>query len=111
MWLVTRYEDVSAVLRNERFVKDWRNAMSPEQLAQVPPIPEIMKPLSRNMLDADPPDHERLRALVQKAFTPRLVERMRPRVQEIADAMLDAVQDKGGRWTSSTITHFRYPSP
>ena len=95
MWLVTRYEDVSAVLRDERFVKDWRNAMTPEQLAQVPPIPEVMKPLSRNMLDADPPDHERLRALVQKAFTPRMIERMRPRVQEIADALLDAARVKG----------------
>jgi len=95
MWLVTRYEDVAVVLKDERFVKDWRNAMTPEQLAQIPPIPEVMKPLSRNMLDTDPPDHERLRALVSKAFTPRLIERMRPRVQAIADALLDAVQDKG----------------
>ncbi len=108
MWLVTRYEDVSAVLRDERFVKDWRNAMTPEQLAQVPPIPEVMKPLSRNMLDADPPDHERLRALVQKAFTPRLIERMRPRVQEIADALLDAVQDKG---EMDLIDDYAFPLP
>ncbi len=62
--------------------------MTPEQIAQAPPIPEVMKPLSRNMLDMDPPDHERLRALVSKAFTPRLIERMRPRVQAIADALL-----------------------
>lgn len=79
VWLVTRYEDVSAVFKDERFVKDWRSAMTPEQLAQMPPIPEVMKPLTRNMLDTDPPDHERLRSLVQKAFTPRLIERMRPR--------------------------------
>ena len=39
MWLITRYEDVSAVLRDERFVKDWRNAMTPEQLSRMPPIP------------------------------------------------------------------------
>jgi cytochrome P450 PksS len=68
------YEDVVAVLKHERFVKDQRNALTPEQLAQVPPIPEVMKPLTRNMLDIDPPDHERLRALVSKAFTPRLIE-------------------------------------
>lgn len=108
MWLVTRYEDVSAVLRDERFVKDWRNAMTPEQLAQVPPIPEVMKPLSRNMLDTDPPDHERLRALVQKAFTPRLIERMRPRVQELADALLDAVRDKG---EMDLIDDYAFPLP
>lgn len=108
MWLVTRYEDVSAVLRDERFVKDWRNAMTPEQLAQMPPIPEVMRPLSKNMLDTDPPDHERLRALVSKAFTPRLIERMRPRVQAIADALLDAVWDKG---EMDLIDDYAFPLP
>ncbi len=108
MWLGTRYNDVSAVLRDERFVKDWRNAMTPEQIAGVPPIPEVMKPLTRNMLDTDPPDHERLRALVSKAFTPRLIERMRPRVQEIADALLDAVRDKG---EMDLIDDYAFPLP
>jgi cytochrome P450 len=108
MWLVTRYEDVSAILKDERFVKDVRNAMTPEQLAQMPPIPEVMKPLTRNMLDTDPPDHERLRALVSKAFTPRLIERMRPRVQEIADALLDAVQDRG---EMDLIDDYAFPLP
>lgn len=108
MWLVTRYEDVAAVLRDERFAKDWRNVMTSEQLAQMPPIPEVMKPLSRNMLDTDPPDHERLRALVSKAFTPRLIERMRPRVQEIADALLGAVQDKG---EMDLIDDYAFPLP
>lgn len=108
MWLVTRYEDVSAIFRDERFVKDWRNAMTPEQLAQVPAIPEVMKPLTSNMLDTDPPDHERLRALVSKAFTPRLIERMRPRVQEIADTLLDAVRDKG---EMDLIDDYAFPLP
>jgi len=108
MWLVTRYEDVSAVLRDERFVKDWRNAMTPEQIAGVPPIPEVLKPIARNMLDTDPPDHERLRALVSKAFTPRLIERMRPRVQEIADTLLDVVQDKG---EMDLIDDYAFPLP
>src|SRR5918911_4843985 len=65
IWLVTRYEDAVAVFRDERFVKDWRSVMTPEQLAQMPPMPEVTKPLSRNMLDTDPPDHERLRAGLQ----------------------------------------------
>ena len=54
MWLVTRYEDVSTVLKDERFVKDVRNAMTPEQLAQMPPIPEVMKPLTKCVLPPTP---------------------------------------------------------
>jgi len=108
VWLVTRYDDVLAVLKDERFVKDWRSALTSEQLAQIPPVPEVMKPLSRNMLDTDPPDHERLRSLVSKAFTPRLVERMRPRIQAIADALLDAVQDRG---EMDLIDDYAFPLP
>jgi cytochrome P450 len=108
VWLVTRYEDVLAIFKDEQFVKDWRKALTPEQLAQIPPIPDVMKPLSRNMLDTDPPDHTRLRALVSKAFTPRLIERMHPRVQEIAGALLDAAQDKGGM---DLIDDYAFPLP
>jgi cytochrome P450 len=108
VWLITRYEDVLAVLKDQRFVKDWHGALTPEQLAQVPPIPEVMKPLSRNMLDTDPPDHERLRALVSKAFTPRLIERLRPRVQAISDGLLDAVQ---GRGEMDLIDDYAFPLP
>ena len=108
VWLITRYEDVLAVLKDERFVKDWRKAMTPEQLAQIPPIPDVLKPLSSNMLDTDPPDHERLRALVSRAFTPRLIERMRPRVQAIADSLLDAVQDRG---RMDLIDDYAFPLP
>jgi cytochrome P450 len=108
VWLVTRYEDVLAIFKDERFVKDWRKVMTPEQLAQIPPIPEVMKPLSQNMLDTDPPDHERLRALVSKAFTPRLIERLRPRVQAISDSLLDAVEDRGGM---DLIDDYAFPLP
>jgi cytochrome P450 len=55
-----------------------------------------MEPFSKNMLDTDPPDHERLRALVSKAFTPRLIERMRSRIQAICWTRLRTK----GRWTS-----------
>src|SRR5271166_4065151 len=89
-WLVTRYDDVVMVLKDDRFAKDRRNALTPEQLARQPWIPGFAKPLMRNMLDLDPPDQTRLRALVQKAFTPRLVEQMRGRIQTLADELLDA---------------------
>lgn len=108
VWLVTRYEDVLAIFKDERFVKDWRKVLTPEQLAQIPPTPQVMEPFTKNMLDADPPDHERLRALVSKAFTPRLIERMRPRIQAIADSLLDAVEDKG---EMDLIDDYAFPLP
>ena len=108
VWLVTRYEDVLAIFKDERFVKDWRKVLTPEQLARIPQIPPVMEPLSKNMLETDPPDHERLRALVSKAFTPRLIARMRPRIQAIADSLLDAVEDKG---RMDLIDDYAFPLP
>jgi cytochrome P450 len=106
--LVARYEDVLAIFKDERFVKDWRKVLTPEQRAQIPQIPPVMEPLSKNMLETDPPDHERLRALVSKAFTPRLIARMRPRIQAIADSLLDAVEDRG---EMDLIDDYAFPLP
>ena len=89
-WLVTRYEDVVAVLKDDRIVKNRWSAMTPAQAAKMPWIPKPFMPLMRNMLDLDPPDHTRLRGLVHKAFTPRLVDAMRERVQAVTDDLLDA---------------------
>ena len=95
-WLVTRYEEVAAVLKDDRFAKDKDNALTPEQRARQPWVPAMFRPLTRNMLDVDAPDHTRLRTLVHKAFTPRLVERMRERIQSLTEALLDAAEAKGG---------------
>jgi cytochrome P450 PksS len=94
-WLVTRYDDVAAVLKDERLAKDPLNALLPEQHARQPWIPAFARPLTRNMLDLDPPDHTRLRGLVHKAFTPRLIEGMRGRVQALCDRLLDRAQGRG----------------
>jgi cytochrome P450 PksS len=93
-WLVTRYDDVSRVLKDEGFAKDRRNAMTREQLARQPWIPDFVKPLMRNMLDLDGVDHDRLRSLVQKAFTPRLVEQMRPSIEQLTEDLLNALQSR-----------------
>jgi cytochrome P450 PksS len=95
VWLIARYEDVAAALKDERFVKDRHNAMTSEQLAKDPWVPGFFKPLERNMLDLDAPDHTRLRGLVHKAFTPRLIEDMRGRIEEISSNLLDAAERKG----------------
>jgi cytochrome P450 PksS len=94
-WLITRYDDVVAVLKDERFAKDKLNALTTEQAAKQPWIPKMVLPLTRNMLDLDAPDHTRLRTLVHKAFTPRMVEQMRSRVQNLTNDLLDAVKDRG----------------
>lgn len=93
-WLVTRYEDVAFVLKDERFAKNRFQTLSNEQLRKQPWVPEIIKPLMRNMLDLDPPDHTRLRSLVQLAFTPKRVEAMRPRIESLSLELLDSLSRK-----------------
>jgi cytochrome P450 len=95
VWLITRYADVTALLKDERFVKNRRTAMTPEQLRKMSWMPPMFRPLERNMLDLDVPDHTRLRALVHKAFTPSFVAGMRDRVQTLADELLERVMYEG----------------
>lgn len=95
VWLLTRYQDVVTLLKDERFAKDKRKAMTAEQLRKMPWVPPMFRPLERNMLDLDGPDHTRLRNLVHKAFTPSLVNRMRERIQGLADDLLNQAMHKG----------------
>jgi cytochrome P450 PksS len=95
VWLLSRYEDVFALFSDERFLKNRYNAMTPEQLRQQPWVPPMFKPIELNMLDLEPPDHTRLRGLVHKVFTPRLVEQLRVRVENLADELLDDATRKG----------------
>jgi len=108
VWLITRYDDVSALLRDERFTKNRRTALTEDQLRKLPWMPSMFRPLERNMLDLDPPDHTRLRSLVHKAFTPGLVEQMRSRTQAIADELLDRVVSTG---EMDLISDFALPLP
>jgi cytochrome P450 PksS len=94
-WLIARYDDVAAALKDPRFVKNRRAVQSPEQAAREPWTPTFLKPLNQNMLDLDEPDHTRLRVLVTKAFTPRLVEQMRERVERLANDLLDRARERG----------------
>jgi cytochrome P450 len=109
-WLVTRYDDVMAVLKDDRFVKDAANAMTPEQLAHRPWFRKLkrFKAMQRTMINVDPPHHTRLRALVSKAFTPRLIEQMRHRVQTLTDELLDNVNNRG---RMDLIRDFALPLP
>jgi cytochrome P450 len=94
-WLVTRYDDAVTVLKDPRFGNERDKVLTPEQAARVPWTPGIIKVLTRTMLNLDEPDHTRLRGLVHKAFTPRLIANMLERIQSLTDELLDAVQARG----------------
>jgi cytochrome P450 PksS len=86
--------------------------MDPEQRAKTPWVPGFLKPLERNMLDLDDPDHVRLRALVSKAFTPRLIEWLRGRTRDALRKLLDAIERKGARRGSIDLgTDYALPLP
>jgi cytochrome P450 PksS len=75
------------VLKDGQFAKDLSSKMRW--------VPRAIQPLNRNLLNLDPPDHTRLRALVSKAFTPRMVELLRDRIQGACDQLLDAAATNG----------------
>jgi len=102
-WVLTRYEDVAAVLRDPRFIKEPLVSMVAARFGvSVPPG------VGLSMLDRDPPDHTRLRSLVSKAFTPRVVEGLRPRIQKMVDELITRAEAVG---TMDLIEEFAYPIP
>ena len=111
-WLVTRYEDVTRVLKDDTFAKDKLNAMDPEQRAKTPWVPGFLKPLERNMLDLDDPDHVWLRGLVSKAFTHRLIERLRGRIETLCQELLDAMErERNRRGGTDLVAGYALPLP
>jgi cytochrome P450 len=95
-WLLTCYDDVSWLLRAGLSVEDRNIAASPlvERREQMYGE-EAARRRGVSMLDRDPPDHTRLRRLVSKAFTPRAVQALRPRITGLVDGMLDAAEGEG----------------
>ena len=97
-WLISNYEQAVEALKDGRFSKDIAKAMGQEQTSV----------FSTNMLFSDPPDHKRLRGLVQKGFTPQRIADMRGHIQEIADNLLDAVSSKD---TINLIDEYAFKLP
>ncbi|GAA1896198.1 cytochrome P450 family protein [Lapillicoccus jejuensis] len=111
-WLVTRYDDVRAGLADPRLAKDFRRLRAAAGIRPGTGRPLAQDSLSSHMLSADPPDHRRLRTLVNQAFTPRTVERLRPRVEQIAAGLLDALPghaDEDG--VVDLLEHYALPLP
>src|SRR5262245_54600859 len=85
IWFLTRHADVSELLRDDRFSAD-----RTQSERYLPPPAGRERP-ARSMLVVDPPDHTRLRDLVSKAFTPRMVEQLRPRIEAITSQLIDGL--------------------
>ncbi len=87
-WVFSRYADVDAILRDHRhFSSDPRKRAASRRRGSLPNVEEP------SMLFLDPPDHTRLRALVNKAFTPRAVAALEPHIHELMTTLLDDVDD------------------
>jgi cytochrome P450 len=107
VWIFFRYEDVFRMLRDPLLSVEDRNAVpTPMMEAAIEAMGDVAEMGNRSMLNLDPPDHDRLRRLVSKAFTPRMVERLRPRVENLVDEALDTA---GADW--DVIDGLAFPLP
>ncbi|MFF5476648.1 cytochrome P450 [Streptomyces sp. NPDC012935] len=99
VWLVVGHKEARAALADERLSKDGAKigmkSLDEEQIG-------------KNLLDADPPQHTRLRSLISRAFTMRRVEELRPRIQQITDDLLDAMLPSG---RADLVELLAYPLP
>lgn len=109
VWYITRYEDVETVLRDsDTFALDFRLAFDPDALAKIPQEPQVVAMVNNHLLTKEGASHTRLRSLVNKAFTPRIVSGMRPRIQAIADELLDRVEKQG---EMDLVEDYAFPLP
>ena len=100
MWVLTRYDDVALILRDPRFGRRGFQDLITARFGH--------SGLSRSMLLQDPPDHTRLRALVSRAFTPRVVENLHGQIQRMVDGLLDGLARRG---EADLIEELAYPLP
>jgi cytochrome P450 len=104
IWFISRHEDVDAILRDEQhFSRDFQKLNPPDANT-----PAVMALVDNHMLNKDGADHARLRGLVNKAFTPRIIQAMRPRTQAVADELLDRVQGSGHM---NVVDDYAFPLP
>ncbi len=110
-WILTRYEDVMSSMRDAHlFSNAGRHALSLNRLPEA--LQKKAKPIydhyAVGLIHSDPPDHTRIRALVNKVFTTQAMECLRPRIHSIVNQLLDAVSEAG---KMDVIRDFAYPLP
>ncbi len=110
-WLVTQYREAVDVLKDPRFTVD-ATAINPEAgvfgQSSTEGAEEVSFLGAKSMVSVDGVEHKRLRGLVSKVFTPRYIETLRPRIQQLADALLDRVQERG---SMDVVQDYGYPLP
>jgi hypothetical protein len=108
-WLATGYEVVASILRDARFRSGFpRDAAQGEDAEWAAKSPTTFHTFQRMMLLAHGADHARLRGLVSRAFTPRMVERLRPRIEKLVDELLDGAAARG---EIDLLRDFAFPLP
>jgi cytochrome P450 len=109
IWYFTRYADCEAILRDPRWSNDERNSTLYQQVManRTEPVPPPLERL-RPFLFLDAPDHTRLRGLVSAAFTPRVIERLRPRIDQLVGELLEQAAARGGL---EIVADLAYPLP
>ena len=112
-WMLFRYDDSHRLLRDPTTSVDDSNATwnMREALFEQVAGEEWAERGNRSILNVDPPDHTRLRKLVSKAFTPRMVENLRPRVQQLVDDVLDRIAAAGPGEPVDLIAELAFPLP
>lgn len=97
-WVIPRYEDVNRLLRDRRFGRTYHHLATHAEMGR-PDEPQWHAPfwhlIRSGILDMEPPDHTRVRALVAKAFTPKMVNGLRPFVADLMGSLIDRVQGAG----------------
>lgn len=108
-WILTRYEDVVAILKHPDIIVNFRN-LPPHLWSRYGITEEASSwdSVNQHMLNTDPPDHARLRKLVHKAFSPKRIRDLQPRIESIADHLLQAVADQTD---GDLIKDFAFPLP
>lgn len=109
VWLISRHRDGDWVLKDKRFATIDLQRIG--EAAQLPPsgaLDAARETMGRTMLFMDPPRHGRIRGLVNKAFSPRMIESMRPRIQQITDDLISKFDTQS---EVDLISQFAYPLP
>ncbi|MCW5890933.1 MAG: cytochrome P450 [bacterium] len=108
-WILTRHADVTAVLHDKRFSVERQRSTLFQRMKPFDNLdPAFADTILGTLLMTDPPRHTRLRRLVSKAFTPRMVARLQPRVDELVEELLDAPAARG---TMDVVEALAYPLP
>jgi cytochrome P450 len=114
-WLVSRYDDVQEVLKDNSFGKQihtWKHGRRPLLAIFFPQLLFLRKMIASWLLNLNPPDHTRVRTLLAKAFTPSSIQALMPQIDRLADTLLEDLSKKA---TSSEpidlISEFAYPFP